>query len=164
MDKVPKAKRSGPAPRPNHPSYIKHRRDVTRQILLPILLATLVGLGFAALAIYGAVGSHAGVSLWADISLIWLIIPMMFLALVILALVGGMVYGLAKLLGAAPRYTGLAQHYALWLNAEIVLWAEKIVQPVLSLKAWLGIFSKSPKDARREEEYDPQRRNRTAKK
>lgn len=153
MDKTPEITRNGenPVPRPDHPSYRKHRRDVTRQILLPIILVTLIGLVFAGLAIFGAVGNHAGVSLWADMSLIWLIIPMMLLSLVILGLVGGMVYGLAKLLGVAPRYTGLAQHYTLWLNAEIVLWTEKIVQPVLSLKAWLGIFSKTQTGTRRKE-------------
>lgn len=149
MDTVPKATQN--SPRPDHPSYRKHRRDFTRQILLPILLVTFIGLGFSALAIYSAVRGHAGVSLWADISLIWLIIPMMFLALVILALVGGMVYGLAKLLGVAPRYTGLAQQYALWLNQEIVRWTEKITQPILSLKAWLGIFSKTQTGTRRKE-------------
>lgn len=149
-------------PQPAHPSYRKHRREFTRQIFLPMLLITLIGLGFAGLAIYGAVVNHAGVSLWSDIALIWLILPMMFLALVILILVGGMVYGLAKLLGAAPRYTSLVQHYALRLNANIVLLTEKTVQPVISLKAWLGIFSKAPKSTRREESHDPQRRNRTA--
>lgn len=153
MDKAPETKRSGEiaASRPNHPSYRKHRRDVTRQILLPIILATLAGLGFAALSIYGVVGRSENISLWADISLIWLIIPMMLLALVILGLLGGMAYGLSKLLGAAPRYTGLAQYYALRLNAEIVSWTEKIIQPVLSLKAWLAIFSNTPKGTRREE-------------
>ena len=109
------------------------------------------GLGFMALAIYGTVVKSTNVSLWGDIALIWLIIPMMFLALVILGLVGGMVYGLAKLLGITPRYTGLAQHYALWLNAEIVLWTNKIIQPVLSLKTWLGIFSNTLTGTRREE-------------
>jgi hypothetical protein len=151
MDKAPKAKPNREAFLPTRASYRKHRRDVIRQILLPMILVTLVGVGLAALSIYGAVFNHAGVSLWADISLIWLIIPMMFLALVILVLVSGMVYGLAKLLGAAPRYTGLAQHYALWLNTQIVLWTEKIIQPVLSLKAWLGIFSNKPAGAKREE-------------
>ncbi len=152
MEPSPKAKQNGKAAaRPNHPSYQKHRRDFTRQILIPIVLTTLAGLGFVGLSIYGVVGRSPNVSLWGDIALIWLIIPMMLLALVILALVGGMVYGLAKLLGAAPRYTGLAQRYALWLNAEIVLWTEKIVQPVLSLKAWLGIFSNTQKGTRREE-------------
>jgi len=129
-------------PQPNRESYLKHRRDFTRQILLPIILVTLLGLGFVALAIYGTVVRSAKVSLWADISLISLIIPMMLLALVTLGLVGGMVYGLAKLLGVTPRYTGLVQQYALWLNAEIVLWTDKIIQPVLSLKTWLGLFSR----------------------
>jgi ABC-type multidrug transport system permease subunit len=135
MDKLP-------VPQPDRESYLKHRRDMTRQILVPIILVTVIGLGFVALSIYGAVANSSNVSLWADISLIWLIIPMMFLALVILGLVGGMVYGLAKLLGVTPRYTGLAQQYALWLNAEIVLWTDKIIQPVLSLKTWLGMFSR----------------------
>lgn len=135
MDKLP-------VPQPDRESYLKHRRDMTRQILVPIILVTVIGLGLVALSIYGIVGRSANVSLWADISLIWLIIPMMFLALVILGLVGGMVYGLAKLLGVTPRYTGLVQQYALWLNAEIVLWTDKIIQPVLSLKTWLGMFSR----------------------
>jgi len=135
MDKLP-------VPQPCRESYLKHRRDFARQILLPIILTTIIGLGFMALAIYGTVDKSASVSLWCDIALIWLIIPMMFLALIILGLVGGMVYGLAKLLGITPRYTGLAQHYALWLNAKIVFWTDKIIQPVLSLKTWLGFFSR----------------------
>jgi len=135
MDKLP-------VPQPDRESYLKHRRDFTRQILIPIIVVSVIGLVFFALAIYGTVVKSASVSLWGDIALIWLIIPMMFLALVILGLVGGMVYGLAKLLGLTPRYTGLAQHYALWLNAKIVFWTDKIIQPVLSLKTWLGFFSR----------------------
>lgn len=144
MDKVPQPQSGGKdtLPRPDHPSYRKHRRDLTHQILLPILLVTLIGLGLAVLVVYGAVGGHAAVSLWADISLIWLILPLMLLALLLLVLTIGLVYGLAKLLGVAPRYTGLVQHYALWLNAEIVRWTEQIIQPVLSFKAWMGIFTK----------------------
>ncbi len=131
-----------PLPQPDRESYLKHRREVTRQILLPMILVTTVGLGFVALAIYGAVVSHTNVSLWADISLIWLILPIMFLALITLVLTGAMVYGLAKLLGISPKYTGRLQHDALWLNAKIVQWTDKIIQPILSLKVWLGIFSK----------------------
>jgi hypothetical protein len=135
MDKLP-------VPQPDRQSYLKHRRDVTRQIILPVVLAVVIGAGIAALTIYAATGGSAGVSLWADISLIWLITPMMFLALVILALTVALVYGLSQLLDVSPRYTGLVQQYALWINAEIVLWTDKIIQPVLSLKAWLGMFSK----------------------
>ena len=135
MDKLP-------VPQPDRESYLKHRRDVNRQIILPVALVAVIGVGIAALTIYAATGGSAGVSLWADISLIWLIIPMMFLSLVILALTVGLVYGLTKLLKVSPRYTGIVQQYALWINAEIVLWTDKIIEPVLSLKTWLGLFSK----------------------
>jgi hypothetical protein len=136
MDKLP-------IPHPARESYGKHRRDVTRQIILPVILITVVVVGLAALAIFAATGSNTAVSLWADISLIWIIIPMMLLMLVILALTAALAYGLMRLLKVSPHYTGLAQHYALWLNAEIVAWADKIVQPVLTIKSWLEIFVKS---------------------
>lgn len=136
-------------PQPQRESYLKYRRDVTRQILLPTILATLLILGLGGLAIYSTSAGSQSVSLWADIALIWLIIPMMFLAIVILALLAALAYGLARLLGIAPQYTGLVQEYALWLNAEIVLWTNHIIQPVLVLKTWLGFIIK-------EEAHDPQ--------
>ena len=136
MDKFPEL-------RPERESYVKHRRDVTRQILLPVILVTLIGVGLAALSIFAATGSNPGVSLWADIAAIWIIIPMMLLMLVILALTAGLAYGLTRLLKIAPRYTSVAQEYALWFNAQISLWADKIVKPVLVIKSWLEMFVKS---------------------
>jgi len=129
-------------PRPERESYVNHRRDVTRQIILPLVLAIILALTAAVLAGIGAAGNNAGVSLWADISIIWLIIPMMFLALVILALTAAIVYGLNRLLKVSPHYTGLAQAYALWLSAEISIWTDKIIQPVLTIRSWIDFFSK----------------------
>jgi hypothetical protein len=129
-------------PRPQRESYVNHRRDVTRQIILPLVLATLLAIVAAVLASIGAAGNNAGVSLWADISIIWLIIPMMFLAIVIMALTIALVYGLNRLLQISPHYTGLAQAYALWLSAEISIWTDKIIQPVLVIKSWMGFFTK----------------------
>ena len=50
---------------------------------------------------------------------------------------------LTRLLKVSPRYTGIAQEYALWFNAQVSLWADKIVKPVLFIKSWLNIFVKS---------------------
>ena len=132
-----------PVPRPERESYVKHRRDVTRQILLPMILVTFIGVGLAALSIFAATGSNPGVSLWADIAAIWIIIPMMLLMLVILVLTIALAYGLTRLLKISPRYTGIAQEYSLWFNTQVSLWADKIVKPVLVIKSWLGIFVKS---------------------
>lgn len=129
-------------PRPDRESYVKHRRDVLRQIILPLILVILLAVGAAVLAGFGAAGKSAGVSLWADISLIWLIIPMMIMALVILGVLVGMVYGLSRLLEISPHYTSIAQSYVLWFSAEVSIWTQNIVQPVLTIRSWLDLISK----------------------
>ncbi len=53
-----------------------------------------------------------------------------------------LVYGMKRLLKVSPHYTGLAQTYALWLNAEVNIWTDKITQPILSIKAWLDLILK----------------------
>lgn len=129
-------------PRPERESYLKHRRDYQLKILLPISLATLIVVALATSVGVAAGGSSPEVSLWADISLIWLIIPFMFLALVILALTIALVYGLGRLLKIGPHYTGLVQTYALWLQAEVIIWTDKIIQPVLAIRTWLDLILK----------------------
>jgi hypothetical protein len=129
-------------PRPERESYIKHRRDINRQIVLPVILATFVGIGLAIFSGFAMVTKNNSVSLWADISIIWLIIPMMMLALVILVIMLALVYGMKRLLKVSPHYTGLAQTYALWLNTEVSIWTDKIMQPILSIKAWLDLILK----------------------
>jgi hypothetical protein len=132
-----------PELRPERESYVKHRRDVNTKILLPVILVALVGVGLAALSIFAVTVSSPAVSLWADIAAIWVIIPMMLLMLVILALTIAVVYGLNRLLKISPRYTGIAQEYALWFNAQVSIWADRIVKPVLAIRSWLGIFVKN---------------------
>jgi hypothetical protein len=129
-------------PHPERESYVKHRRDVNRQILLPIILVSLVGIGLAIFSGFAAAGNNPGVSLWADISIIWLIIPMMVLALVIAALMIALVYGLNRLLKISPHYTGIAQAYAQWLNAEVTIWTNKIIHPLISIRTWLDLILK----------------------
>jgi uncharacterized BrkB/YihY/UPF0761 family membrane protein len=128
--------------RPERESYVKHRRDVTRQIILPLVFVIILAGVAAVLAGLGATGNGEGVSLWADISLIWLIIPMMIFAIVILALTLAVVYGLNRLLKVSPRYTGIAQAYALWLSAEVVIWTDRIIRPVVVTRSWLDLLFK----------------------
>jgi hypothetical protein len=130
------------APAPERESYAKHRREVNRQILLPIILVTLVGVGFATLSGFAAAGNKPAVGLWADISLIWLIIPMMFLALLILILMIALIVGLRRLLEISPYYTGLVQAYALLINVRLTIWTDKIIQPVLTIRSWLDLILK----------------------
>jgi hypothetical protein len=133
MDKLP-------VPQPMRCSYAKHRRDVNRQIILPVaFVAVMIGI-LAALILF-----MGDVSKWAAIAIIWMAIPLTLLMLAVLAVAWGVVYLLGRLLKVSPRYTGIAQAYALWLNAQIVLWTDKLIQPLIQLQAWSSLFSKQEK-------------------
>ncbi len=69
----------------------------------------------------------------------------MALLLVIMAAAVGLVVLLTRVLQIAPRYTGLVQAYALLINEQIVVWTDRIIRPVLQVKAWLSLFSKEDK-------------------
>ncbi len=135
-----------PLPKPVHASYQQHRKDVMRKIVLPFAAATVLVIVICVLiAIHAFRGGQGDVALWAAISTIWIIIPLMVMALVVAVLLFGLVYLLARLLGVTPHYTGLAQHYMLWFNAQLRLLADKISDPVIGIKAWSGILLRKKK-------------------
>lgn len=61
--------------------YQKHNQQFAAEIWLPIVIATLVGLGLLVLSIIAATGSGDTVGKLADISLILMIIPLFFIFL-----------------------------------------------------------------------------------
>jgi len=130
-----------PLPKPTHESYLKHRKDVMWKIVFPLVMATLLVIAVSVL-IGIAAFSGSDVERWAAISTIWIVIPIMVFAIVILALLGGIVFGLARLLDVTPHYTGLAQHYILWFNAKLRIFADKLSDPVVNIKAWGSILSR----------------------
>jgi hypothetical protein len=131
-----------PAPRLSRPSYIKHRQDMMLQILLPVALFTIIMLVLAFLIGSATFQGTGDVSTWAAIATIWIVIPLMGLMLAILVLACGAIYLLARLTKVSPRYTGIAQQYALWFNEQIMLWTDRIIQPILKFKAWVSVLSR----------------------
>lgn len=135
-----------PLPKPVHTSYLQHRKDVMQKIVLPLAAATVLVIVICVLiAIHAFRGGQSDVALWAAISTIWIIIPLMVMALVVVILLFGLVYLLARLLGVTPHYTGLAQHYMLWFNVQLRLLADKMSAPVIGIKAWSRILLRKKK-------------------
>ena len=83
-------------------SYQAHKRDFIWQILAPIIVALILVI-VASVAV--AMGSDASTSRWADISTIWIIIPLLVSAFIFLIILGAVIYGMAKLLDITPIYT-----------------------------------------------------------
>jgi membrane protein implicated in regulation of membrane protease activity len=91
------------------PTLRAHKRQWIWQILVPFLLMMALILAGALLIV---LGGETQTRLWADVSLIWLIAPMLALALILAILLGFTIYGLARLLKVTPRFTARAQGIA----------------------------------------------------
>ncbi len=126
-----------PIPRPDRASFLKHKRETNRQILLPIILSSLLMAALFVLVAYTTFTPAGDVARWAAISTIWIVIPLMVLLLVILAVLAAMVYGMQRLLKITPDYSGLAQEYVLMFAAKIQQYAAEITDRVIRFRAWV---------------------------
>ena len=97
-------------------SYKAHKKDFIWQILVPILVILLLVI-IASVTVTMRPAGDA--SLWADISTIWLLIPLLFFALISIIILAAIIYGMSKLLNITPTYTQK-------LYALILLAGEKI--------------------------------------
>jgi hypothetical protein len=121
-----------------HSSYRKHRRQTFWQVLLPVLLSVLVVLaGLVLLIMLANGGDPAGkLSVWADTSLIWVLLPMLGLGLMIILILGAVIYLLARLLKILPTYTAIVQHYFKVAEAWVKALADKVTHPVVKARGY----------------------------
>jgi hypothetical protein len=118
-------------PSVDRPTIRSHKRQFVWQILIPFLL--MAGLIIAGAVLVVTAGApRTGV--WADISLIWLLAPALFLALAFLAIAVTIIYGMAKLLQVIPHYTGKAQDISAHLSAGTRKLANGAAKPFM----WFG--------------------------
>ena len=122
---------------PVHYSYLKHRKQVMQKIILPVVLSALVLVGIVVWVSIATFSQGGDVGRWAAISTIWVIIPMLVGGLVVLAILGGLIYGMAKLLDALPYYTSIAQDYVIIARGYIIRAADMAVKPILAVNGWL---------------------------
>ncbi|MBV6400964.1 MAG: hypothetical protein CNIPEHKO_01259 [Anaerolineales bacterium] len=132
-------------PQPVHESYKRHRKELTWQILLPVILSVLLFVALIVLINIATFNQGGDVGRWAAISTIWIVIPVMVAGVVLLALLVALVYLMKRLLGITPTYTGLAQDYVHLAASYIKRGTEMAVKPVLfldgigaSIKAFFG--------------------------
>jgi len=123
-------------PHPYYASYKRHRKEVTWQVILPVLLTGIFIIGLTILVSIATFRDGGDVGRWAAISTIWLVIPIMIAGLILFILLIGIIYLLARLLHIAPTYTGLAQDY-IHRGAHIIKKvADAAVQPIFFLEGF----------------------------
>jgi len=132
-------------PKPVHESYLKHRKQLAWQIILPVVLTSLLIVALIVIINIATFRDGGDVGRWAAISTIWIVIPIMLGMLIVFALLGGLIYLLAKLLNITPIYTGMAQDYVHKAAGYIKRGADAAVKPIFffdevgaSIKALFG--------------------------
>lgn len=124
-------------PQPEHYSYLRHRRQFARQILLPIMLSALALVAMIVWISVATFKQDGDVGRWAAISTIWVIVPMMIGGLIVFAILAGLIYFMARALSALPHYTGIAQDYVFKAKGYIIRGADMAIKPILALNGWL---------------------------
>lgn len=130
-------------PERNPQTHAAHRRDVLRQITLPLVIGGLLLVAGMALVIIAAAGANGEVRRWADLSLIWLILPALIFSLLILGLLFGLTYLVSKLLGILPGYARLVQDGYTGLSDKVMHLSDALILPLLKLKGWSAAARKA---------------------
>jgi len=108
------------------------------QIILPMLLTVLLFIAMIVLINIATFREGGDVARWAAVSTIWIVIPIMIGMLIFIALLGGLVYLMMKLLNVTPTYTSLAQDYVYLAVGYIKRATEVIVRPVIQINGILA--------------------------
>lgn len=103
-----------------------------------------------ALSVFVAVvafrGNAGQISQWADISVIWLILPALIAALIFLALLAGLTFLATWLLSNLPPYARIAQDTAARFRAAVRRGSDKAVEPILRARglaaAWRALWNR----------------------
>jgi hypothetical protein len=110
------------------PTLLAHKRQLAWQILVPFFVVVVFILASAVLVV---TNSSSASRVWADVSTIWLIAPMLIFALLSVVVLGFLIYGIARLLKVTPRYTGKAQEFFTTLSNRSRMVANGTTKPVV---------------------------------
>ena len=120
-------------------SLARHQRQAVWQIWVPLGFGAAVILGLAVLAAISASQGSPELVRWSNVSLIFLIIPVVMSALIFVLLFAGMIYLMARLLHFLPPYTQLGQAYAHYISVLVRVWSDRAASPFLAIgSAWAG--------------------------
>jgi small-conductance mechanosensitive channel len=110
------------------PTTRAHRRQFAWQILVPILVLTAL---FLAVAVLVASGTGSSSRTWADVSMIWVIAPVLVFALVVIIVLGFLIYAISKLHQITPHYTSKIHGFFGLLSGKTRLIADGTARPFI---------------------------------
>jgi hypothetical protein len=139
-----------PASRPRNPeTYARLRRESLWQIYVPLgvgVLAIFILMGITIAA--GLSARLSALSIWADISLVYLIVFGLIGGLVVLVLVLGVCVGLYYALRELPGYFKIAQDFMLLVAFRAAEISQKVASVFITPRAYYSAAEKTVDSAR----------------
>jgi hypothetical protein len=122
-------------PERNPVTHKAHRREVLWQVTVPLIIGVLVLL---ALAVLSAMGGTDQVSRWGDVSLIWLILPSLLVALIFLVITAGLAFGVIWLVRVLPGYARQLQALFETVTVKVKQISDLMVEPFLRIQSFIA--------------------------
>jgi hypothetical protein len=113
------------------------RRRIWTQIYLPLIIGILVIVVSAVTVVLTGAGDA---SVWADVSIVFMSLPIFVLSLIFLAASVAVVYALFRLKAVLPIPLRRLRQYIDRGGVSIEKIADRSVQPVLILSGWSGVL------------------------
>jgi len=127
-------------PERNPKTHAEHRREVFWQITLPLVVGILLVLTAIAAIVFFATQPAPELNRWAGVSLIWLILPSLFIALIFLVILIAFIFAITMLLRLTPRYAQVIQSYFEIGAAKVRQIANFLTEPILKINSFLAVL------------------------
>jgi hypothetical protein len=122
-------------PERNPKTHAEHKQEVFWQITLPLIIGSLLLLAALAAIIFSITQPVTDVGRWADVSLMWLILPSLFFALIILIIMIALVFTVSLLLRIIPRYARITQLFFEQAQGKVSQLTNLMVEPILRINS-----------------------------
>jgi uncharacterized membrane protein YhdT len=127
-------------PERNPKTHALHQREVFWQISLPLVIGILVLVAAVVAIVLSATQPVTDLGRWADVSLMWIILPSLFFALIMLAITIGLVIGVSLLLRIVPCYARILQLYFELGKGKVSQLTNLLAEPILRVKSiWASV-------------------------
>lgn len=113
-----------------------HKHETFWQIYLPMVVGFVIATGVCALSAFAASGGGSPVSsLWANLSLMFLIVQIMIILIPPFIVFGTLIYLIQFILQRSPPYFKMAQDFMAQVSARTKIISNFIAEPMLAVKA-----------------------------
>lgn len=115
----------------------KTKKELLAQIFVPIVLFSILFVVLSLLMINVSNGGNQTIQHWANISIIFLIVPMLLSVLLFFALIILIIFGQAKLIKWLPVHTANLYVFVMKIAIFVMNASNKITEPVIGFRSKL---------------------------